>query len=243
MIIKTFLGRVLSTRIIECIYGGMVMMNSRTIRFLYMIMALGYGQAALGLTVNVDMEGGHPTDATYAGDDGILSTTGGTVWNSVYDSVDTTGLLDEFGNATGLGISWHDTDVRTGSTSANNSLQDSGTVSSYNIIGLDPTLTYNFALYGHTYLAVTHDTDVHLDASFGLSPTYTLPGDAGQDYILFTGLVPYDLGGGVYGISIMGGDGATLGFQIHAVPLPAAFWLFGSGLLGMLGLYRRRKTA
>ncbi len=223
------------------------MINSRTIRLLCLILAVGYGQMAFALTVNVDMEGGYSTDATYSGDDGILSTTGGTVWNSVYDAVATTGLLDEFGNPTNTSIIWEFDEAHPAYTSATNSLQDSGTVSSYVIAGLDPTLTYSLALYGHTYLAVTHDSNVILPASFGDQPTYTVPGDVGQDYILFTDLVPFDFGEGIYGIYIMGGDGVTLGFQIQsttsAVPLPAAFWLLGSGLLGILGLNKRNKLA
>ena len=31
--------------------------------------------------------------------------------------------------------------------------------------------------------------------------------------------------------------------SVTAVPLPAALWLFGSGLLGLLGVARRKKTA
>jgi hypothetical protein len=38
-------------------------------------------------------------------------------------------------------------------------------------------------------------------------------------------------------------DGHTLSFTGNAVPLPAAAWLFGSGLLGLLGIGRRRSFA
>jgi len=31
--------------------------------------------------------------------------------------------------------------------------------------------------------------------------------------------------------------------DLSAVPVPAAVWLFGSGLLGLVGVARRRKTA
>ena len=32
-------------------------------------------------------------------------------------------------------------------------------------------------------------------------------------------------------------------FQVNAVPIPAAAWLFGSGLLGLVGVARRRRKA
>ncbi|MGB5716088.1 MAG: VPLPA-CTERM sorting domain-containing protein [Gammaproteobacteria bacterium] len=32
-------------------------------------------------------------------------------------------------------------------------------------------------------------------------------------------------------------------FVVPGVPLPAAFWLFGSGLLGLVGIARRKKAA
>ena len=44
-------------------------------------------------------------------------------------------------------------------------------------------------------------------------------------------------------------DGATVGFTYNfdllltPVPVPAAVWLFGSGLLGLVGISRRKKTA
>ena len=44
------------------------------------------------------------------------------------------------------------------------------------------------------------------------------------------------------------GDFTGVGYQLHlegtveAIPVPAAVWLFGSGLLGLVGVARRRKT-
>jgi len=35
----------------------------------------------------------------------------------------------------------------------------------------------------------------------------------------------------------------TITLNIEAVPIPAAVWLFGSGLLGLVGMARRKKAA
>ena len=52
---------------------------------------------------------------------------------------------------------------------------------------------------------------------------------------------------GIRGLGMI--DGAFVGFNANfdfdaaAVPVPAAVWLFGSGLLGLVGVARRRKAA
>ena len=56
------------------------------------------------------------------------------------------------------------------------------------------------------------------------------------------------LGAGSYSVDIIvvaspfGGGGAYVEVQ-SAIPVPAAVWLFGSGLLGLVGLARRKKAA
>jgi len=50
----------------------------------------------------------------------------------------------------------------------------------------------------------------------------------------------------IAGISIWNTDSGGIGFddiKVGAVPVPAAVWLFGSGLLGMVGIARRKKSA
>ena len=39
------------------------------------------------------------------------------------------------------------------------------------------------------------------------------------------------------------GFNANFDFQVAAIPVPAAVWLFGSGLLGLVGVARRKKAA
>ena len=48
---------------------------------------------------------------------------------------------------------------------------------------------------------------------------------------------------GIRGLSMI--DGAFVGFSANfdfPVPIPAAFWLFGSGLIGLIGVARRKKA-
>ena len=47
----------------------------------------------------------------------------------------------------------------------------------------------------------------------------------------------FPIAGGLFGV-----NSALAGMQIQAVPLPASVWLFGSGLMGLLGMLGRKKT-
>jgi hypothetical protein len=50
---------------------------------------------------------------------------------------------------------------------------------------------------------------------------------------------------GIPGIAMTAGPFAGFSpyFQVTTVPIPAAAWLFGSGLLGLVGIARRRRKA
>jgi hypothetical protein len=124
------------------------MFHLHTTRILFLILAILYGQASFGITVNVDFEGNPVTDTTYNGDDGILSSAGGTVWNSISQPGNTL-LLDEFGNQTGIGVT---TQGSYYPGMATNSLQDSGTSDWIAITGLDPNLTYTLDNSGDSLL-------------------------------------------------------------------------------------------
>jgi hypothetical protein len=49
----------------------------------------------------------------------------------------------------------------------------------------------------------------------------------------------------ILGSATLGADGTLTitGNSTAPVPLPAAVWLFGSGLMGLVGVSRRRKAA
>jgi hypothetical protein len=59
----------------------------------------------------------------------------------------------------------------------------------------------------------------------------------------------FSLSAGVYSItgvaiaSPFGGGAGALRVDVSAVPLPAAIWLFGTGLLGLIGFSKCRKSA
>ncbi len=48
-------------------------------------------------------------------------------------------------------------------------------------------------------------------------------------------------GCGIGGIDMSGTVALELGGTVNVVPVPAAVWLFGSGLIGLAGLARRKK--
>lgn len=52
-------------------------------------------------------------------------------------------------------------------------------------------------------------------------------------------------GNGIAGAAMIDGpfQGFNANFNVNAVPVPAAMWLFGSGLLGLIGVARRKKKS
>lgn len=126
------------------------------------------------------------------------------------------------------------------------------------------------AVYSETFLtADTHPTLVgHIDNS-SLNPnayrhnvTFTAPVSlsGGTEYWLSIGSINADPDGDGYTWIMAlasvddvtafddfagtgwGNDLGDLAFEVHAVPLPAAVWLFGSGLVGLFAVGRRRRS-
>lgn len=62
--------------------------------------------------------------------------------------------------------------------------------------------------------------------------------DSGTSWSGDTSLTP--LGGNSYTVNFS--DGSVIEVDVQVVPVPAAVWLFGSGLLGLVGIARRRKA-
>ena len=68
----------------------------------------------------------------------------------------------------------------------------------------------------------------------------TVTGQEGYGVVLFEGL--FNSINFTSTAEYLGYYGFTVG-SVQAVPIPAAVWLFGSGLLGLIGMARRKKSA
>jgi hypothetical protein len=106
--------------------------------------------------------------------------------------------------------------------------------------------------------ATEADSPAGFGTSIGFNPTYFPIFDDTQRqsfafgqtvsarYVEFTAkdnffTSPGDGSGG----GLAGGDRVGLGeiaFSVSEIPIPAAVWLFGSGLLGLIGMARRKKA-
>jgi hypothetical protein len=206
--------------------------------------------------VNIDF-GLVDTDV-YTGQ-GILGGATDTLWNSV----DSTGAInlafaDGTGGTSGVSVTFNRQFSNIG-TSATNTLLGDRVIGAetdpetITISGLTPNTNYELVLYnvffaqeysivgqpGSGAVTVTPDGD---------SPTTDFPDWLeGVEYGLISAISD---GTGILTIldtPILGGpfgqNTALAGLQIQEVPIPPVAWLFGSGLLGLVGLARRKKAA
>ncbi len=206
-----------------------------------MIVVVFSAQVGASQVINFDWNI-EPIDPTHVGDNGILSSAGGTVWNGLQsaDAGVMSDLDDEFGNLTPVWV--EHVNPFGGYTEPGppaNDLQfggyDGDTV---HIGGLLPNELYDVALYlGHNSgFQLTHGGGSPVVA-LG-NPTYNLPGNANADYFLFTGLAPVAVPGG-FGFTLSNFDGQVLGAQIEGViPEPTSLALLGAGGVALL---RRRR--
>jgi hypothetical protein len=116
------------------------------------------------------------------------------------------------------------------------------------------TLTFDLTSLDHSTATITGEWATDNDAVILLNNVNT-----GITNIDFLALYPFSISDGyIPGINTLQfvvtnqpGSGsnptglliANLSGEASVVPIPAAVWLFGSGLLGMIGVARRKKTA
>lgn len=170
-------------------------------------------------------------DEVYVGDDGALSSPGGTYWNPSDAFTSVPDVDDEFGDPTPIDLVVNAAGgIFIGA--AQNELQDDGIVNQADDldVGFDwrdlmPDGVYDLAFYVHAHVLLEAETRFDVTHAGGTTslgpneePTWMLPGEAGKDYLLLEGLSPYEISAGVYGFRInninVSGQGAILGAQL-----------------------------
>ena len=111
------------------------------------------------------------------------------------------------------------------------------------------TLGYSFIINNTLFSSDSYDSN-HINSAMNLLTNteaivdFTLEGmsslymtNVNYDSVSDT-LYLHDYSGG----DVFTLDNASIAFSVNAVPVPAAVWLFGSGLLGLIGLTKRKKA-
>ena len=194
------------------------MRTSTVLEGVAVALSLSLASPAMAAVVNVDIE--RPGDATHSGADGAASA-GGSVWNSVLFDTDRDLLQDETGLGTTVAVrhlsSFFGPPSAFVDGAAANDLQDSGVSGAgMDILNLLPGSTYSLAIYGApgSNFTVIDGAGLNGGACTGSAATYALPGVQGEDYCLYTGLVPIEVDPGVYGIQLSGPLVVLTGFQL-----------------------------
>jgi len=90
---------------------------------------------------------------------------------------------------------------------------------------------------------LNHDSFINLQSAAYWSSSYYNPGglEGGIYFDMYNAIQFYEYNEASlhYAWALSDGD---IGMAVSAVPIPAAIWLFGSGLVGLIGLARRKKV-
>ena len=96
----------------------------------------------------------------------------------------------------------------------------------------------DFSFDGASWTA-TNEAGNSLD--LGDSANFMIAADSGSGYVAGTALPP-PLGPNSWLIGFGSEDPQLAAVDLNAIPVPAAVWLFGSGLLGLVGVARRKSA-
>jgi len=181
----------------------------------------------------------HPTDGWILKNDATLAETGGTAdwtWTTPVANVlvtSTETILPTEG--TGFGITYGGGDAFTQSQSV-----DILTAGDYFISVKANALTGTALLGSNTPLL---DGAFELFAGTASSPNFDVI--TTDDWMTFTWRTTLDMG--LIDLGLRNRDSAIYSiafdeYSVTLVPVPAAVWLFGSGLIGLIGVARRKKA-
>lgn len=186
-------------------------------------------------------------DADHSGDDGVMSTSGGTYWNT--SEIGLSNLLrDEFGNFGHFAMNpWTGAVQSSAFGATSNDLQDSGYNSggggaTFHVSGFNPTDIIDVALYmdPNTIIDVETGAGNFVFDNNGGPYSGVLPGNVDGDYVLISGLTPTASNELIFGGN--GHDGVVTGaqFRVTSVPEPSSVVLLGS--VAALLFTRRRRS-
>ena len=169
--------------------------------------------------VNIDFDSSSAGNQNHVGDDGPLSTTGGTLWNQTTVGTDVLNLSTEFGLGTAVDLIYSGSEAQDFNDPGINDLQDSGAATIFRITGLVSGETYDIAVYMGLFggFFVSNGPGFIGFGDPG-ADGWSLPGTEGNggDYFLVTGLTPADFGNGEFGLEFLA-DGCITALQITGV--------------------------
>ena len=165
-----------------------------------------------------------------------------------------TGLLGAGGTMTNTGTSILGTDIFIGSLVVQGTTSSDGTYEVDALLNFD-TSANTIAIVGDvSSLGISGDT--LLSGSFASYSYSVYPGpnevfdatgpDAKSSGLLAALGIPLDTNFEFFGFAIESANGTVVStdfINTAVVPVPAAAWLFGSGLVGLLGIARRKKVS
>ena len=170
----------------------------------------------------------------------LAATEGGTDYQAYYDDIANLTWLSD-ANAAGIAMNWADANSWAAGLTVDGvdgwRLANSDTCSGYNCTGSEMgNMFYN--VLGNTAgsLSNTGPFSNVQSSAYWMAVEYVPNTSESWFYGMDSGYqAHYDKEGVFYAWAVQSGD-------ITAVPVPAAAWLFGSGLIGLAGFAKRKKS-
>ena len=208
-------------------------------------------------TINIDFG---PLDTDVYNGQGILGGATDTLWNSVdYNGATNLAFADGTAGASGVGVTFNTNWSNVGGLASNTLLGDRiislpSQTETITISGLAPNTNFDIVLYNGFF---AQQYSIVGQPGVGTASTIPDADSPNTDFPNWTQGIEYARlnsamsdGTGqlqIQDIPIAGGlfavNSALAGMQIQEVPIPPVAWLFASGLLGLIGVAKRKKKA